>query len=110
MDKVGFRIEGAEFHHAIFADNIVLIARDTNDAQRMIDDITQCILDIGLQWKPTSIECMTTGNLREQTIDSYTWSNGNYVRIPQNEHITTLGTKLDPEGTTTTSNYTSRFR
>ena len=83
MDKVGFRIEGTEFHHAIFADAIVLIARGTNDAQCIIDDITHCILDIGLQWKPTSIECMTTGNLRDQTIDLYTWSNGNYVRIPK---------------------------
>ena len=101
-DNVGFRIVGTDFHQAIFVDNIVLIAKNQEDAQRMLNDITQCVLDLGLQWKPASLEFMTAGGLRNQPFDLYTWSSGNYVPITQREYITTLCTKLDPEGSTTT--------
>ena len=97
-EGIGYRINGHEAHHAIWADNIILIANTPEEAQRMINDVTQSIMDAEFEWKPTSLECMTTGELQDEVIDLYTWSNDDYQRIPQVKEITLLGTKLDQTG------------
>ena len=54
-EGVGYHIEGRECNHFIWADNIILIANNLPEMQRMLDDLTTNTLDATFMWKEGEI-------------------------------------------------------
>ena len=93
-----------ECNHAIWADNVFLIANNTEEAQTMLDEITAKLQEIDLHWKAKDVAFMTVGDIKDDLIDLRTWLDGDPDQlIPQNTTLTVLGTQLDQTGTTHTS-------
>ena len=47
-----------ESNHAVWADNVFLVAKNVDEAQTMLNEITTALLNANLQWKPKEAACM----------------------------------------------------
>ena len=118
-EGVGYHIEGRECNHFIWADNIILIANNLPEMQRMLDDLTTNTLDAKFMWKEGEIMAGgdlvdDKGNLKDnldpdaQTISTWIADKNdttkcNYETLPIKTEITLLGTRLHYTGNSTRS-------
>ena len=118
-EGTGYHIEGRECNHFIWADNIILIANNFPEMQRMLDDLTENTLDAKFIWKEGEIMAGgdlvdDKGNIKDspdpatQTIS--TWiadkddpAQSHYETLPNKAEIILLGTKLHFTGNSTRS-------
>ena len=60
---IGLHIEGKQLNHAVYADNIILLAESELEAAEMIDDVAKGITAAGYEWRPDSLEVLPCGDL-----------------------------------------------
>ena len=91
--------------HAIWADNIFLFAKSKDEAQYMIDGVTDRIKGMGLEWKvrnsdgSNALEVMTAGEIKEEEIKLRSRTGtGEKVEVEQKKELKLLGVALDQEG------------
>ena len=112
-------MEGRECNRFIWADNIILIANNFPEMQRMLDDLTQHTLDATFMWKEGEIMAGgdlvdDEGNIKEspdpaaQTISTWIADKddptlSHYETLPNKAEIILLGTKLHFTGNSTRS-------
>ena len=66
------------YSHALWADNVFLVAKSAAEAQKMTDDFTSALRDWGMEWKEDSLELMVCGSPCEKEITVQIWEN----RVP----------------------------
>ena len=89
------------FNHAIWADNVVLLANSPDQLQRMINGFTRALQKkLHMTWKPSSLEVMysrgypKTSRRELETVDQA----GRRLIFAEKTKITLLGDIMDDEG------------
>jgi len=60
-DILGVFMDVCRYLHALWADDIYLVATSAQDLQYLLTSLTTCFRDWGLSWKPDSLEYMIAG-------------------------------------------------
>ena len=59
----GFKLDdGSAITHLVWADNVWLVAESPATLQKMVEDLTQAVVSIGLIWKASSLQVMAGGS------------------------------------------------
>jgi len=104
--KFGFRLPGWErgITHAIWADNIWLIAASKQQLLTMTDELTEVIYAAKLRWKDTSLEILRGGLAKNSECDlTVLTPTMDFLTYRTVENMEVLGSMLDARGTTMTS-------
>ena len=92
-----------ESNHAVWADNVFLVANHATEAQLMLDEITQALNNANLHWKAKEAAIMTVGALSETDVILTAWLEQKYMQIKQKRELTILGSLIDNTASTTSS-------
>ena len=94
---MGYRLEGREINHFIWADNIFIIARNPTEMQEMINDVTRALHKAGFEWKPCSSDsphaavCLSTHHFNNDTDTVQYTTNNDTATVPNAEKTQILG-------------------
>ena len=91
--------------HVIWADSIFLLSKTREEAQEMINDVTDRMKEMGLEWKirnsdgSSALDCMAGGELVEEEIRLTTRTGeGEEVGFEQKKEIKALEITMGQEG------------
>ena len=88
-------------NHAIYADNIVILAESEIEAINMIHDVHEAITKAGYKWKADSLEVLAGGELEHNVIDLTVGLPPNQMDFKQVTELKLLGNLIPPEHTHT---------
>ena len=80
-----------------------LAAKNVDEAQTMLNEITTALLNANLQWKAKEAACMGVGDLADAEIFLDAYLENDYKHIPNVKALTILGSRIDQKACCTTS-------
>ena len=96
-------IDGYRLTHLLRADNIWLFASSKIAVQAMMQFMTDVLTAEGLAWKPSFLECMTSGD-QIAIDDGFDIAVQGYpMNVPRTDKLTCLCTKIRFDGDTISS-------
>ena len=87
----------------IWADNVFLAAKNVEEAQTMIDEVTASLSNANLYWKAKEAACMGVGNLKDAEVWVNAWMEDSYQNIPVRTSLNILGSCIDNTACGTTA-------
>ncbi len=91
--EYGIVLNGRRYSHAVWADNVWLLATCPRHFQSMVNSLTTLFHEYGLEWKLDSL--MFMDSRQDETVSLTTSAQGQHVDIPAVEGMPVLGTWLD---------------
>eukprot|EP00973_Karenia_brevis_P093483 12417512-Karenia_brevis.AAC.1 len=87
--------------YVVWADNVYFISHHALEVQHMAQDFTNVLQSFRLQWKPESLEYLSTDPGSPKTLTL--WQEHECLEVPQVEVMEVLGAKIARDGNTLTS-------
>ena len=101
---IGFKLDGKELNHFVWADNIFLLSTNTTEAQLMINDVTEALYTTGYTWKTEDASYIPAGDLQGTTTPLLLNHNDTFYPIhPTPNSFNILGSSFNDSGDTNTT-------